>query len=144
MRNRISYGAKGECFGMEGARASRQYIVDSLRAFNGRVDRTVIEQLPYDDCMRHYDKPNTFFFVDPPYLNANPGAYAGWTADQMTQLRDLLRIIKGTWILTVDDSAGTRAIFREFRLKAIKFDNKLVPSHLPKQIMRELIIQPAK
>jgi DNA adenine methylase len=144
VRNRISYGAKGLCFGYEGARASRQYAIDSLRELSQRLDRTIIEQLPYEDCVRHYDKRDTFFFLDPPYLNANPGAYAGWTADQMQGLRDLLSEIKGKWILTVDDSPGTRSIFADFKLKGISFDNKLVPSHLGRHTMRELIITPAE
>lgn len=130
VRNRISYGAKGECFGFEGARSSREYTMEALRALSRRLDRTIIEQLPYDKCVLHYDKPDTFFFLDPPYLDANPGAYAGWTAEQMEGLRELLSRLKGKWVVTVDDSPGTRSIFKGLKMKAISFDNKLVPSHL--------------
>ena len=142
VRNKISYGAKGLCFGFEGARGSREQTINALRELNQRLDRTIIEQLPYDECVRHYDKPDTFFFLDPPYLNANPGAYAGWTAEQMEGLCALLNEVKGKWVVTTDDSAGTRSIFKQFRLRGIAFDNKLVPSHLGRHTMRELIITP--
>jgi DNA adenine methylase len=140
VRNRISYGAKGECFGFEGARSSREYTIAALRSLNQRLDRTVIEQLPYDRCLTHYDKQDTFFFLDPPYLDANPGAYVGWTREQMAALRKLLDRVKGKWVLTVDDSAGTREIFNGMKLKPVAFDNKLVPSHLGRATMKELII----
>ena len=70
-----------------------------LRDLNARLDRTVIEQLPYEECVRHYDRPDTFFFLDPPYLNANPGVYEGWTLEQMQSLGQLLPEIKGPWRL---------------------------------------------
>jgi DNA adenine methylase len=113
-----------------------------LRDLNARLDRTIIEQLPYQDCVRHYDKPDTFFFLDPPYLDANPGAYEGWTRGQMESLAELLVEIKGPWLLTVDDSQATRTIFKPFKQQAIAFDNKLVPNIGRKVIMRELIITP--
>jgi DNA adenine methylase len=143
VRNRLSYGAKGECFGYEGARSSREHTIQTLRALNQRLDRTIIEQLPYDHCVRHYDKPDTFFFLDPPYLGANPGVYAGWTVSQMEELRALLPALKGTWLLTVDDSAGTRKIFKDFKFRSVTFANKLVPNR-HKKTMRELIITPAR
>jgi hypothetical protein len=58
-------------------------------------------------------------------------------------MRDLLPRLKGKWVLTVDDSPGTRSIFKGHRMKAISFDNKLVPSHLGRATMKELIITPA-
>ncbi len=143
VRNRLSYGGLGRHFGMEGARSSREATLRNLAELNARLDRTVIEQMPYEKCIAHYDKPNTFFFLDPPYLNADPGVYDGWTEDQMRSFAAVIRSIKGEWVVTVDDSPATRKIFAEHRLRAIKFDNKLATMRNGKTAMRELIITPA-
>jgi DNA adenine methylase len=140
VRNRLSYGGLGRNFGMEGARSSRENTLRNLRELNERLDRTVIEQMPYENCIAHYDKPNTFFFLDPPYLNARPGVYDGWTEGQMRALADVIGRIKGSWIITVDDSAATRRIFQGYRLRKLRFDNKLAAMRSHQVVMRELVI----
>lgn len=141
VRNRLSYGALGRNFGMEGARSSREATWANLRDLNQRLDRTVIEEMPYERCIAHYDKRDTFFFLDPPYLNATPGVYEGWSEEQMTAFADVVEQIKGRWIITVDDSPGTRRIFGKYRLRALKLDNKLATLRLGKSPpLRELII----
>lgn len=143
VRNKLSYGGMGRHFGYEGARASRERVVDALRELSSRFDRTVIENLPYQDCIRHYDKPDTFFFLDPPYLDATPGIYDGWSEVQMRDFAAVVREIRGPWLVTVNDSPATREIFSGFRLRTTALDNKLASARLKtKVVMRELLITP--
>jgi DNA adenine methylase len=143
VRNKLSYGGMGRHFGYEGARASRERVVNALRELSARFDRTIIENLPYQDCIRHYDKPDTFFFLDPPYLGADPGIYEGWNEEQMRTFAALVREIRGLWLVTVNDSPVTREIFSGFRLRTSALDNKLASARLKtKVIMRELLITP--
>jgi site-specific DNA-adenine methylase len=140
-KNRLSYGGIGTSFGWEGARASREAILAALRELSERLDRTIIESLPYEQCIRHYDKPDTFFFLDPPYLDADPGVYDGWVEDQMREFAQVVAAIRGKWLITVNDSSVTRAIFKGYRLRSTALDNKLASARLKKKvIMRELLI----
>ena len=41
---------------------------ESLSAVHLRLARVLIEHLPYEDVIRRYDRPNTFFYIDPPYF----------------------------------------------------------------------------
>lgn len=143
VRNRLSYGGLGRNFGMEGARTSRLAVQQNLRELSERFDRTIVEQLPYEKCIHHYDKADTFFFLDPPYLDATPGVYAGWTESQMKAFAEVVAKIKGRWMITVDDSATTRRIFKEYRRRKVRLDNKLATlRNGGSPTMAELIITP--
>jgi DNA adenine methylase len=143
VRNRISFGGNGDSFGCQGARASRRHALDALLDLNGRLDRVIIEAVPYQQCLDIYDRKETLFFIDPPYIGANVKAYAGWKIEQMRELRSVIEKLKGRWILTVDDSAGTRSVFAGFKLRKIVTVNALNQRLQPnnrKQAMRELLI----
>jgi DNA adenine methylase len=141
--NKISYGGKGENFGLQGARSSRENLMLAIRALRERLDRAVIENLPYEKCVGYYDKPDTFFFFDPPYLRAHPGVYDGWTVEQMQGLRAVIDKLKGSYVLTVDDSPETREIFAGLKIRASAIRNTLAANSAEKQtMMKELFITP--
>ena len=50
--------------------------------------------------IQHRDKPETFFYCDPPYYNADMGHYDGYTYDDFKQLLKTLSTIKGKFILS--------------------------------------------
>lgn len=73
------------------------------------------------------DGPDTFFFVDPPYFQANMGHYAGYTFDDFQRLLSALSTIQGKFLLTcypgqlVEDYAhryGWVAFYKEMHLAA--------------------------
>jgi len=47
-----------------------------------------------------YDTPDTFFYVDPPYFNADMGHYGGYTEADFVALLDKLENIKGKFLLS--------------------------------------------
>lgn len=42
-------------------------IEESLSAAHLRLEGTTIENLSWQECMKRYDRPHTFFYLDPPY-----------------------------------------------------------------------------
>jgi DNA adenine methylase len=72
-RNRTCFrGANLETFGVSpisagGASSSRAARLESIRQLSVRLDRVVIEKLDWHRCLEAYDRPSTFFFLDPPY-----------------------------------------------------------------------------
>ncbi len=46
------------------------------------------------------DSPQTFFFLDPPYFNADMGHYSGYTEEQFSKLLEVLSGIEGKFLLT--------------------------------------------
>jgi site-specific DNA-adenine methylase len=60
-----------------------------------RLDRTLIEELDWEDCVRRYDRTGTLFFLDPPYIGCGDTAYAAWKTADVMRLRRSARISPG-------------------------------------------------
>jgi len=52
------------------------------------------------DVIRERDSEDTFFYLDPPYINCDQKHYNGYTQDDFRQLLDVLVSIKGKFILS--------------------------------------------
>ena len=127
-RNRISFAGSGASLGVArtkgggvGFFSSRNE--DLLGAARPRLSGVVVENLPYERCLDLYDGPETFFFLDPPYLGAEPKIYRGWTESEMKAFRARLRTLKGTWLVTVDDSPLNRELWSDCHVEAVSTPN---------------------
>jgi DNA adenine methylase len=79
----------------------------------------VIEHLNWDHCLRLYDRPSTFFFLDPPYTGGKVGMYEGWTVTDVQILRDRLAGLAGKWLVTLNDTPDNRAVFKGCEIRPI-------------------------
>jgi len=146
VRNRISFGGDTKSYGVSrtggGGSTSRESVAELLREFNARMDRVSVENLSYERCLELYDGKETFFFLDPPYLNSDPHIYKGWTEAEMTALKNILFQLKGQWLLTVDNSAFNRNLFGECTTIAVRTRNGEVNNaNLSDATFGELIIR---
>jgi DNA adenine methylase len=94
--------------------------MEAIRALSLRLDRVAIEHLDWQRCIRLYDRPTTFFFVDPPYTDCNIRMYESWTIADVQRLRDTLTRIKGRWLLTLNDSDAIRDLFRDCKIQIVE------------------------
>lgn len=129
--NRTSFGGNMHSFavaktGGGGAGLSRELNTRLLGEAHERLDKVVIENLPYDRCMKLYDSADSFFFLDPPYLKTKVNAYAGWTEKDMTAFRHSVESLKGRWVVTVDGSEFNRELFRDCRIEEVETKNRSV------------------
>lgn len=117
--------------------------MEAIRALNVRLDRTTIEHVDWEKCISLYDRPSTFFFVDPPYTECGATMYEGWTNTDVQILRDRLAQVRGSWMVTLNDTAAIRAIFDGCEITPVSrplgINNR---SGKPGRTYRELIIQP--
>lgn len=92
-----------------------------LEEVHERLSGVVIERLPYAELIARYDRPDTLFYLDPPYWGCErdygPGVFA--RAD-FEQLAGALGGIKGRFLLSLNDTPGVREVFGRFRLEAIE------------------------
>lgn len=128
LRNRISFGGGGTSFGVTksgggGAAFSHPGCAELLGDAHERMDKVIVENLPYQRFLNLYDTKNTFFFLDPPYVNADPHAYRGWTENEMREFRECVSKLKAKWIVTVDDSKLNRELFRDCKLQEVRTKN---------------------
>lgn len=126
------------------AHGSRSARMETIRALNVRLDRTCIEQLSWEKCLELYDRPTTFFFLDPPYTECGTTMYQGWTNTDVQILHDRLAKLRGKWLVTLNDTPAVRAIFAGCELtpitRSLGINGKGGGKRPP---YKELIIRPA-
>lgn len=68
--------------------------------FVDRLDRVQIFCRDALSVIANTDGENSFFFVDPPYYNADMGHYGGYTEADFIELLELLSRVQGKFLLT--------------------------------------------
>lgn len=112
---KMAFGGKvaNQTFGTATTAAPRlnlMRIEEELSAAHLRLSRTYIEHLPWDECVRRYDRPHTLFYLDPPYWGTE-GYGVGFGLDQYACMADLARSIKGKMVVSVNDIPEMRQAF---------------------------------
>ncbi|MBR0653309.1 DNA adenine methylase [Roseomonas terrae] len=83
-----------------------------LEEVHSRLAGVVIECLPYAELLRRYDRPETLFYLDPPYWGSEgdygPGMFS--RAD-FEQLAEQLRGLQGRFLLSINDHPEIRRLF---------------------------------
>lgn len=94
-------------------------VEDVLVDTHRRLSRTTIEHLDACECIGRYDGPKTFFYIDPPYWNADFYAVS-FKDEDFLRLRDTLRDVQGQFILSLNDTPEVREIFKDFNIEEIE------------------------
>ena len=113
---KTSYGARihKPRFGTSTTRHPRLNLLrieEELSAAHLRLQRVVIERLPYQDLINRYDRPHTFFYLDPPYYGCED--YYGkniFEKEDFSRLNEQLEQIKGRFIMSINDAPEIREI----------------------------------
>ena len=96
-------------------------IKDKIAQANQRLTGVVIENLNYDEIIKRYDREVTFFYIDPPYYNCEDYYGKGiFSKDDFFKLSDLLKGIKGKFILSLNDTPEVRDIFKGFNMEEVE------------------------
>lgn len=82
-------------------------------AFKERLKTVYIEHKDVLKVIETWETPDTFFYLDPPYMNADQGHYKGYTPEDYTLLLYFLSKAKGKFLLSCYDDE----IMRQFAQK---------------------------
>ena len=119
-----SYGAKGEHFARSnakqmlerGAKLKRPLdrVRELLQLTSERLRNVLIEQRDFAEIIGRYDSPQTFFYLDPPYVHFQTnGRYVALAEERREHLFALLARAEGQWLMSFDDCAEVRALCRK-------------------------------
>lgn len=120
---RCCWGGKvsGRTFGVSPSAPPRLNLLrmeEDLSQAHLRLARVTIEHLPWQTCIERYDRPDTLFFLDPPYW-ATEGHGVEFGLDQYTALADAMRGMRGRAMLTINDHSVMREAFAGFRSERV-------------------------
>ncbi len=93
-------------------------IEEEMSAIHLRLSQVRIENLPALELIKRYDRPDTFFYCDPPY-HGHPDYKHNMTPKDYDRIARILSDIKGRFILSINDHPDMREVFKGFNIKPV-------------------------
>lgn len=91
-------------------------IEEKLSEAHLRLAGSFIENLDWAACVARYDRPHTFFYMDPPYWQTE-GYGVDFGIEQYEKMAGIMRNLKGKAIVSLNDHPDVRRIFAEFQME---------------------------
>jgi DNA adenine methylase len=96
-------------------------VEEELSAVQLRVARVYIENKDQKDLIACCDRPETFFYLDPAYYGCENDYGAGiFSREDFPKLNGILKNLRGTFLLSINDHPQTREIFKGFKIVKVK------------------------
>lgn len=135
---RYSYSSSGKSY------ASQPFDIRKLFGLitdlQDRLANVIVENQDFETLIKHYDRPDSFFYADPPYLSTED-MYAvdfGW--DDHVRLRDTLSGIKGKFLLSYNDCPAVRELYEGFSLFDFSRTHSMAQRYEAGKEFKELLI----
>lgn len=132
---RMGYGGRvvRRTFGASPLRAPRVNLIrmeEELSEIHLRLAHCTIEHLQWSDVVPRYDKPDTFFYLDPPYFGCETYYGPHWNREDFSRLAEVLSGISGKFLLSLNDTEEICACFGEFKISRVQtlYSNRTGPS----------------
>ncbi|PRD45325.1 DNA methyltransferase [Phyllobacterium phragmitis] len=122
---RLTFGGKvaGRSFGVNYSGPSRfnlTTLAPLLQDVHERLSGVVIENLDWQAFIDRYDRPETLFYLDPPYWGTeNVYGKELFGRDQYEVMAERLGRIKGRFIVSINDVPEIRSIFSAFAIEDV-------------------------
>jgi DNA adenine methylase len=83
-----------------------------------RLARVQLENLPYEQVLKKFDRSETLFYLDPPYFGLKLYRHNLVTAD-FESMAKRLGSLKAKFVLSLNDVPEVRRIFKQFKFREI-------------------------
>ncbi|MFN3469788.1 MAG: DNA adenine methylase [Novosphingobium sp.] len=104
-----------------GARFDVTKIAPMIEAVHERLAGVIIERLPWQEFIARYDRPGTLFYLDPPYYGCETDYGRDmFQREEFEVMADMLRTIRGRFILSLNDHPEVRRLFDGFAIEEAK------------------------
>lgn len=123
---RLAFSGKvsGQTFGISPAESSAFDITrlePQLADLHDRLAAVTIENLPFADFITRYDRPETLFYLDPPYFGSEDDyGFNVFKRGDFRRLAEQLAGIAGRFALSINDTPEIREIFKAFHFEEVE------------------------
>lgn len=114
-------------------------LEENLSAAHLRLDGVHIENLAWQDCITRYDRPHTFFYMDPPYWETE-GYGVPFEFDQYVRMAELSKTVKGKMMISLNDHLDIRRVFANLHIETVDIEYSLGNRHGSGAERGELVI----
>jgi DNA adenine methylase len=101
-----------------GSRFNLGKLRAELKLLSRRLEPVKIEQLPYSDVIRRYDRAGALFYLDPPYDETAGYGVPFGRADYVA-MAEQLATIAGNFIMSINDTPFIRETFAAFEIQEV-------------------------
>lgn len=105
-----------------------------------RMANVVVENQDFETLIKHYDRPDSFFYADPPYFSSEGMYEVGFGWDDHVRLRDTLKNIKGKFLLSYNDCEEIRELYDGFPMLDFSRTHSMVQRYEAGKEFKELLI----
>jgi len=102
----------------DGSNYNPKRLPEQLEKAHERLLNVQLECLPYQETMTRFDRPSSFFYIDPPYFNLRHYRYNLEQKD-FVEMAKLLATLQGKFLLSLNDTPEVREIFSSFRIEGL-------------------------
>jgi len=114
-------------------------IGEDLSEVHMRLNRVYIENKPYAKIIERYDKPHTFFYIDPPYYGCEDYYGKGiFSREDFQALRDILETTKSKFIMSINDVPEIRKLYKGYNIESVSTTYNVAGAQKTK--VKELLI----
>jgi len=93
-------------------------LPEMLEETHKRLARVQLENLPYQEVLRRYDRETTLFYLDPPYYARKLYRFNLEHSD-FVKMAEILSGIKGKFVLSLNDVPEVRELFKRFKIRGV-------------------------
>lgn len=111
-----------------------------IRQLQNRLANVVIENQGFETLIHHYDRPDTFLYLDPPYFATEDMYDVAFGWDDHVRLRDTLRTIEGKFLLSYNDCAEIRELYRDYDIFSFSRTHSMAQRYEAGKEFHELLI----
>ena len=92
-----------------------------IEAAHRRLQGVHVDCLDWTVFLERYDGPFTLFYIDPPYWGHEQDYGKGlFEREDFARMAGMLRSLKGRFILSLNDTPETRAMFKGFEIEEVE------------------------
>lgn len=135
---RYSYSSSGKSYACQSF--SIRGLFELIQDLSKRLDNAVIENQDFEVLIKHYDRPDAFFYCDPPYYTSEYVYECGFTWDDHMRLKETLSQTKGKWLVSYNDCAEIRELYKGYEFFDFKRIHSMVQKYEAGKEFPELLI----
>ena len=111
-----------------------------IKELENRMANVIVENQDFETLIKHYDRPDSFFYADPPYFSTEDMYEVGFGWDDHVRLRDTLKNIKGKFLLSYNDCKEIRELYDGFSLLDFSRTHSMAQRYEAGKEFKELLI----
>ncbi len=111
-----------------------------ITELKNRMANVVVENQDFETLINHYDRPDAFFYADPPYFSTEDMYAVDFNLDDHVRLRDTLKNIKGKFLLSYNDCPEIRELYNGFSLFDFSRTHSMAQRYEAGKEFKELLI----